>query len=47
MTTRDGCRRMLAAAKAHPDKVVVINHELRYSKYFQAIKDLIAAGEIG
>jgi predicted dehydrogenase len=47
MTTREGCRRMLAAAKAHPDKVVVINHELRYSKYFQAIKDLITAGEIG
>jgi predicted dehydrogenase len=47
MTTRDGCRRMLAAAQAHPDKALIINHELRYSKYFQTIKDLIAAGEIG
>lgn len=47
MTTREGCRRMLELAKKHSDRVVVINHELRYSKYFQKIKDLIVAGEIG
>jgi predicted dehydrogenase len=47
MTTREGCRRMLDAAKKYPGRVVVINHELRYSRYFQTIKDLIAAGEIG
>src|SRR5256885_1011366 len=35
MTTRDGCRRMLDAANKHPTKAVVIDHELRYSKYFQ------------
>jgi predicted dehydrogenase len=47
MTTRQGVRRMLDAARTHADRVVVINHELRYAKYFQAIRDLIAAGEIG
>jgi predicted dehydrogenase len=47
MTTRDGCRRMLDAAKEHRAEVVVINHELRYSKFFQKIKDLIAGGEVG
>ena len=47
MTTRDGVRRMLATAEKHRDRVVAINHELRYSKYFQTIKDLIAAGEVG
>jgi predicted dehydrogenase len=47
MTTRDGCRRMLDAARKHPDKVLVINHELRYSKYFQKIKDLIVDVELG
>jgi myo-inositol 2-dehydrogenase/D-chiro-inositol 1-dehydrogenase len=31
----------------HHDKAIVVNHELRYSKYFQKIKDLIDAGEIG
>jgi predicted dehydrogenase len=47
MTTRDGCHRMLEAAEKHADRVVVINHELRYSKYFQKIKELITAGEVG
>ena len=47
MTTRDGCRRMVELAERHRDKVVLINHELRYSRYFAKVKQLIAAGEIG
>jgi predicted dehydrogenase len=47
MTTRQGCRRMLEAAAKHPHRVVMIDHELRYSKYFQKVRELITAGEIG
>jgi predicted dehydrogenase len=46
MTTRDGCRRMLELAE-RDDRVIAINHELRYSNYFGKMKQLIAAGEIG
>jgi len=46
MTTREGCHRMVALANKY-DRVVLINHELRYSKYFQKIKDIVDAGEIG
>jgi len=37
---------MVELAAKH-DRVVAINHELRYSGYFGKIKELIAAGEIG
>ena len=47
MTTREGCRRMIELAEQHPKQLVLINHELRYCKYFQKIKELIDAGEIG
>jgi predicted dehydrogenase len=47
MTTRKGCHRMVELAEAHPDRVVMINHELRYASYFQKIKALIEAGEVG
>jgi predicted dehydrogenase len=47
MTTREGCRRMMELAEAHPDRVVLINHELRYSGYFQKIKTIVESGEIG
>ena len=47
MTTRDGCRRILSAADAHRDRVVLVNHELRYGRYFAKVKELIDAGEIG
>src|ERR1051325_2820208 len=46
-TTREGCRRMVELAAAHPKQVVLIHHELRYSKYFGKIKELVAAGEVG
>jgi len=47
MTTREGCRHMVQLAESHPDRVVMIDHELRYSKYFQKIKNLVDAGEVG
>lgn len=47
MTTRDGCRRMIELAGQHPDRIILINHELRYARYFQKIKALIDAGEVG
>jgi predicted dehydrogenase len=47
MTTRAGCAKMVGLAEAHPNQVVAINHELRYSSYFQKIKDLVAGGDIG
>ncbi|HWB53482.1 MAG TPA: Gfo/Idh/MocA family oxidoreductase [Tepidisphaeraceae bacterium] len=47
MTTRQGVQDMVRLAEQHPDRVVLINHELRYSRYFQKVKDLIDAGEIG
>ena len=44
--TRAECRQMLEAAR-RADRVVMIGHELRYSPYFQKIKQLVDAGEIG
>ena len=44
--TLDECSRLLDAA-SHTDRVVMIGHELRYSPYFQRIKALVDAGEIG
>lgn len=43
---RDECRRLVAAA-VNTDRVALIGHELRYSPYFQKIKSLVDAGEIG
>jgi predicted dehydrogenase len=47
MTTREGCRRMVELARQYPDRVILINHELRYSDYFRKIKELIDAGAVG
>jgi predicted dehydrogenase len=47
MTTRAGCRRMVDLASRFENQIVLINHELRYSKFFEKIKDLVAGGEIG
>jgi predicted dehydrogenase len=44
--TSEECRQVLAAAESS-DRVVMIGHELRYSAYFQKIKDLVVAGEVG
>lgn len=40
------CLRLLGAADK-TDRVLMVGHELRYSPYFQKIKDLVTAGEIG
>jgi predicted dehydrogenase len=40
------CMAILALARAS-NRVLMLGHELRYSPYFQKIKDLVAAGEIG
>lgn len=44
--TRNECRELLATAST-TDRVVMIGHELRYSPYFQKVKALVDAGEIG
>ena len=44
--TREECQRLLRAAEK-TDRVVMIGHELRYSPYFQRIKQLVDAGDIG
>ncbi len=44
--TQDECAQLLDAA-AKTDRVVMIGHELRYSPYFQRMKSLVDAGEIG
>jgi len=40
------CHQVLKAANAS-DRVLMLGHELRYSPFFQKIKDLVDAGEIG
>ena len=44
--TRKECREIVAAS-VKSDRVVMIGHELRYSPYFQKIKAMIEAGDIG
>jgi len=44
--TAEECRQLSAAADS-TDRVVMIGHELRYSPFFQKIKDLVTTGEIG
>jgi len=44
--TREECARVLDLAR-RTDKVLMLGHELRYSPYFQRMKDLVAAGEVG
>ncbi len=40
------CKRVLAAGQK-AGRTVMLGHELRYSPFFQRIKDMVAAGEIG
>jgi len=44
--TKEECQAVLAASKASKC-VLMLGHELRYSPYFQRMKDLVAAGEVG
>lgn len=44
--TAEECHAVLAAAEAS-DRVVLVGHELRYSPFFQKMKSLVDAGEIG
>lgn len=43
---RAECLRLLEASEKS-DRVLMVGHELRYSPYFQKIKELVATGEIG
>lgn len=47
MTTRQGCQRMVQLAELHPDRVLMINHEMRYAAYFQKMTELVRGGEVG
>jgi predicted dehydrogenase len=44
--TREECGRVLRAAQ-RSDRFLMIGHEFRYSPFFQKVKDLVQAGEIG
>jgi predicted dehydrogenase len=44
--TRDECERLLEISEKS-DRTVMIGHELRYSPFFQKIKTLVDAGEVG
>lgn len=44
--TREECMRVLELAN-QSDRIVMVGHELRYSPFFQEIKDLVERGEIG
>lgn len=44
--TREECHALVEASE-QSQRVVMIGHELRYSRYFQRIRELIMAGEIG
>lgn len=44
--SRVECKKLLAAVEK-TDRIVMIGHELRYSPFFQKIKQLVDAGEIG
>ena len=45
-TTVADCRRMVDAAE-RSDHILFIGHELRYSAYFQKVRDLVADGAVG
>jgi len=44
--TKQECRQILEASEKS-DRVLMIGHEMRYSPFFQKIKQLVDAGEIG
>ncbi len=44
--TAEECRAVLAAAESS-SRVVLVGHELRYSPFFQKMKALVGAGDIG
>jgi predicted dehydrogenase len=44
--TKQECQQILQASEKS-DRVLMIGHELRYSPYFQKVKGLLDAGEIG
>lgn len=44
--TREECNQVLFAAKKS-DRIFMVGHELRYSPFFQKLKDLVETGEIG
>ncbi len=41
------CREMLAAAQKHPDQYIILCHVLRYTQFYNALKDIIDSGKIG
>jgi predicted dehydrogenase len=45
--TNDGCRALVFAAKEHPTQWSGVNHQLRFSPYFQKMREIIRSGELG
>ena len=45
--TFDECKKMWQAYRAHPDSVVSVGFVLRYTKFYQKIKEILDQGTIG
>ena len=41
------CREILAEAEKHPDQHIILCHVLRYTTFYNTLKDLISSGKIG
>ncbi|WP_322174640.1 Gfo/Idh/MocA family protein [Acutalibacter caecimuris] len=41
------CREILAASAAHPNQYVILCHVLRYTLFYNTLKDLLDSGKIG
>ena len=41
------CREILEVSKKHPDQHIILCHVLRYTNFYNTLKDIIGSGKIG